>query len=226
MKNATKVTVATFGILAGLAGIEHGIGEILQGNRAAAGIVIKSWPDTPAMRIVSGEPAMTIVPNLRITGILAISVSLAFIAWATLFVQRPHGGVILLLLSLVLLLVGGGFGPPLLGLILGIAATRINTPLTWGRASCACRATHSQRSVAMVSWDRVDRLAARYARLDLARLLHWVRRAHAVHVDLLRVCAATDDDHHGICLRPAARDRSTAASCDEQLAEGRDHPMP
>jgi hypothetical protein len=41
------------------------------------------------------------------------------------------GGLVLLLLSALLLLVGGGFGPPLLGLILAIAATRINVPLTW-----------------------------------------------------------------------------------------------
>jgi hypothetical protein len=41
---------------------------------------------------------------------------------------------VLILLSLVLLLVGGGFGPPLLGAILGIAATRIDSPLAWWRA--------------------------------------------------------------------------------------------
>jgi hypothetical protein len=32
---------------------------------------------------------------------------------------------VLILLFVLLLLVGGGFGPPLLGIILGIAATRI-----------------------------------------------------------------------------------------------------
>jgi hypothetical protein len=32
MKSATKTTVSAVGILMGVAGIEHGIGEILQGN--------------------------------------------------------------------------------------------------------------------------------------------------------------------------------------------------
>jgi hypothetical protein len=134
MNNATKVTVSTFGVLAGLAGIEHGIGEVLQGNRPPGAIIIESWPDSELFRILAGEPAMTLVPNLLVTGILAILVSLAFLACAIRGIQRKHGGLILILLSLVLLLVGGGFGPPLLGLILGIAATRINAPFTWWRA--------------------------------------------------------------------------------------------
>jgi len=131
MRNATKVTVSTFGALAGLAGIEHGIGETLQGNRALDGIMIVSWPESAFFRIVAGEPAMTIVPNLCVTGILAILVSLVFLVWVTMFVQRKHGGLVLILLSLVMLLVGGGFGPPLLGIILGVAATRMHAPLPW-----------------------------------------------------------------------------------------------
>lgn len=46
MRNATRVTVSTFGALAGLAGIEHGIEEILQGNIAPGGFVIKSWGES------------------------------------------------------------------------------------------------------------------------------------------------------------------------------------
>lgn len=140
MRSATNATVATFGALAALAGIEHGIGEILQGSRAPDGLVIESWPDTEVFRVLSGEPAMTIVPNLRVTGILAILVSLIFLIWTIVGVRRRHGGLVLLLISLVLLLVGGGFGPPLLGLILGIAASRINAPLTWWRARLSPRA--------------------------------------------------------------------------------------
>ena len=103
MSNATRITVATFGTLAALAGIEHGVGELVQGSHAPGAIVIAAWPDSPFFRIVSGEPAMTIVPNLLLTGILAISVSLIFLVWATKYVQRTHGGPILLLLSVVLL---------------------------------------------------------------------------------------------------------------------------
>jgi hypothetical protein len=133
-RDATRTTVSTFGVLAGLAGLEHGVGEVLQGNVAPAGVVIESWPGSEAFRILAGEPAMTIVPNLLATGLLAIFVSLVFLVWVTMFVHMKHGGLVLILLSLVMLLFGAGFGPPMLGLVLGAAATRINAPSTmWSR---------------------------------------------------------------------------------------------
>lgn len=128
------MTVSTFGALAGLAGIEHGIGEVLQGNRATDGVMILSWPESELFRILTGEPAMTFVPNLLLTGLLAIVVSLVFLVWTTAFVGREHGGLVLIVLSVVMLLVGGGFGPPILGVIVGIAATRIDAPPRWWRA--------------------------------------------------------------------------------------------
>ena len=142
MKNATKVTVSTFGVIMGLAGIEHGIGEILQGNVAPDGIMILSWPESAFFRIVGGEPAMTIIPNLLVTGILAVLFSLAFLVWTTLFVQSKNGGPILILLSIVMLLVGGGIFPPILGIIIGIIGTRINTPLTWWRTHLSVGLRH------------------------------------------------------------------------------------
>jgi hypothetical protein len=131
--SATRVTVSTFGVLAGWAGIEHGIGEVLQGNVAPDGVMIQSWPESELFAILTGEPAMTIVPNLLATGILAILISLVFLVWALMFVQRKNGGLVLILLSVVMLIVGGGFGPPILGVILGVAATRIGAPLRWWR---------------------------------------------------------------------------------------------
>jgi hypothetical protein len=74
---------------------------------------------------------MTLVPSLFMTGILAILVSLVFLAWAAMFAQRKHGGLVLIQLSALMLIVGGGFGPPILGVIVGIAATGINAPLMW-----------------------------------------------------------------------------------------------
>jgi hypothetical protein len=133
MTYATRVTVSIFGTLAGLAGIEHGIGEILQGNVAPEGLWILSWPESGEFDILAGEPAMTVVPNFLATGILAILVSLTFLVWATVFVERRHSGLILMLLSVVMLLVGAGFGPPLLGILVGVVGTRIASPLTWWR---------------------------------------------------------------------------------------------
>jgi len=133
IKSATKVVVLAFGIMLGIAGIEHGIGEIFQGNIAPSGIVIKSWGESKLFSILAGEPAMTIIPNLLITGVLAIIVSLSIMVWAVAFVQRKNGGLVLILLSILLLLVGGGFGPPLIGIIIGAAGARINAPLPWWR---------------------------------------------------------------------------------------------
>ena len=134
MKNATKVTVSTFGAIMGLAGVEHGIGEIVQGNTAPSGMMFPSWADAGLFRILAGEPAMSIIPNFLITGILAILFSLVFLVWVFRFVdQIKHGGLMMILLSIVLLLVGGGFAPPIFGIILGVAGTRINTPLSWWR---------------------------------------------------------------------------------------------
>ena len=156
--SATRVTVSTFGIIVGLAGIEHGIGEVLQGNVTPEGVTIESWPESELLGILAGEPAMTIVPNLLLTGILAILASLIFLVWVTMFVQRKHGGLVLILLSVVMLLVGGGFGPPLLGIMLGTAATRINAPLNWWRAHLTAG---SQRFLARLwPWSLVTGLIA------------------------------------------------------------------
>lgn len=132
MRSATRVTISTFGVVAGLAALEHGIGEVLQGNQAPAGLAIESWPHSPEFRILGGEPALTIVPNLLITGVLAIVAALVLLVSVTVFVERTHGGLVLVLLSLVMLLVGDGFGPPLLGIVLGVAAMKMSAaPACW-----------------------------------------------------------------------------------------------
>ena len=137
MKNATRVTVSTYGTILGIAGLEHGAGEILQGNVAPSGIVIESWPDIEAYEILAGEPAMTIIPNLLLSGILTVIVSIILMVWAVKHIEKNSGGRVLILLSFILLLVGGGFGPPIMGFIVGWAGTRINSSLNWvaGRSS-------------------------------------------------------------------------------------------
>jgi hypothetical protein len=128
--NAARATAVIFGVLAGLGGLTHGIGEVLQGNVQASGIIINSWTEGPIATHMGGEPAMTIVPNLLATGILNILVSLAVIVCAAL-VRTKNGGRILLVLSFGMLLVGGGFGPPLIGILAGLAGIGIGTRSTW-----------------------------------------------------------------------------------------------
>ncbi|MCK4901265.1 MAG: hypothetical protein KAS38_20950 [Anaerolineales bacterium] len=135
MKNAIRVVASLFGIFAGFGGIEHGYFEILQGNAKPESIMINSMGPPCQVDNVwhACEPAMTVIPNFFVTGILAITFGLITMIWAAAFVQRKNGGLVLILLSFVLLLVGGGIFPPLIGIIGGVVGTRINKPLTWWR---------------------------------------------------------------------------------------------
>jgi hypothetical protein len=140
--SAARTIASVFGVLAGLGGLTHGIGETLQGNVAPDGIAIDSWTQGPIAAYMGGEPAMTIVPNLLLTGVLNIVVSLAVIVWSAVFVQRKGGGRVLMVLSIVMLLVGGGFGPPTLGLLAGVAGTGIGAPLTGWRKRLPVNVRH------------------------------------------------------------------------------------
>jgi hypothetical protein len=133
MKNASNLFASTLGTIVGVAGLEHGIGEVLQGNVTPDGLMILSWPEADFFRIMNGEPAMTIIPNLLVSGILTILISLFFIVWAIRYVHRKHGGLVLILITIPWLLAGGGIFPPFLGLIVGAVGTRINSPLAWWR---------------------------------------------------------------------------------------------
>jgi hypothetical protein len=183
-KRATRATVSTFGALAGLAGIEHGAGEVLQGNVAPDGVMVLSWPGSELYDILAGEPAMTTVPNLLATGILAILVSLVFLVWATMFVRRRHGGPILVLLSGVMLLVGAA------DLVArGASLYRLTTP--------------PGEPVAVVLRRRGDRLAVVVARHGPPRLLlrgerSGCHRCHPLVYHALRLRVAPVDDLCGV----------------------------
>ncbi len=137
MRRAIRAAVSVLGIVAGAAGMGHGIFETLQGNVRPDSLMIASMgpPCQPDTVWHLCEPAMTIVPSYLVTGILAIVVGLAVLVWSAAFVQRRSGGLVLMALSVVLLLVGGGIFPPLIGLVGGAAGTRINVPLSGQRVS-------------------------------------------------------------------------------------------
>ena len=132
MRKATKTVTSWLGIAAGIAGVEHGYFEILQGHVRPEGLMIVSMgpPCDPEVAWNICEPAMTILPSFLITGILAVILGLAIFVWSVGFVQRKRGGLVLMLLSVALLLFGGGLFPLLIGIIGGAAGTQINKPLT------------------------------------------------------------------------------------------------
>jgi hypothetical protein len=134
------VVASTLGVLVGLAGIEHGILELLQGNVTASSIWIDAIGPEQRFWEYASETAITIVPNLFMTGILAIIVGFLVTIWAMAFVDRKYGARILLLLSIVLWLVGGGFAPIFFIIFASVMATRINKPLSWWHAYLPVRA--------------------------------------------------------------------------------------
>ena len=132
MRKATKSVATWFGITAGIAGLEHGFFEILQGSNPTNGLMITSiGPPCVAEEVWNAcEPALTIIPNYLVSGILSVIIGIFIIIWSAAFLQRKFGGIILILLSIALLFFGGGIFPPLIGIVGGIAGTRINKPLS------------------------------------------------------------------------------------------------
>lgn len=132
MRKATKLVATWLGVVAGIAGLEHGWFEFLQGNTRPPSLAFPSWgpPCVPEEIWHACEPAMSIIPNFLITGILAMLFSVILIVWAGWFVQRRYGGWVQVALSVLLLLFGGGFFPPIIAFVGGIAGMQINRPLS------------------------------------------------------------------------------------------------
>jgi len=134
MNRATKIIVSTIGVLLGIAGLDHGFFEILQGNTPTDGLIIQAIGDAQQMWFYGTEEAFTIIPNFLVTGILAVLVSLAIIVWSVGFLHTRHGASIFGLLFIALFLVGGGIAAQIMFVpVTWAVATRINKPLTWWR---------------------------------------------------------------------------------------------
>jgi len=132
--SATRAVASTFGVLVGLAGIEHGFFEILQGNVTPSDIMIDAIGPAQRFWEYGTETALTIIPSFLVTGILAMIVGLLVSIWAYAFIDRKYGAWILMFLSILLWLVGGGFAPIFMSILASVTATRINKPLKWWRA--------------------------------------------------------------------------------------------
>ena len=110
MNRATRNIVTAVGVMLGLAGMNHGFFEILQGNIPTNGLIIQAIGDADQMWIHGTEEAFTIVPNFLITGILAIVAGMAVMIWSAGFVHKKHGPTVFILLFVSLFLTGGGIG--------------------------------------------------------------------------------------------------------------------
>jgi hypothetical protein len=129
LNKSAKMIATIFGIFAGIGGLTHATGEMIQGNANPGSLYFNSWDRGPVFESMGGDPTISILPNYLFTGIVCLVISLATIAWAAAFMKRKNGGRILLLLSLAMLLFGGGIGPPTIGLLAGATGTWIHSPL-------------------------------------------------------------------------------------------------
>ncbi len=133
MKNATRVIVATLGVVFGISGMSHGLFETLQGNTPTGGMFISAIGEAHRMWPHGNEYAFTLLPNFLVTGILAMIVSFSIIIWSVGFVHKKNGPLVFLLLFILLFLVGGGIGQIVFFTLTWAVSTRINKPLTWWR---------------------------------------------------------------------------------------------
>ncbi len=131
--SATRVGVLIVGIIGGLVSMEHGFFETLQGNTPTNGVLIDAIGPADRFWESGRELALTIIPNFLISGICAIIVGVFVIVWSVGFVHGRYGALVYSLLQIIQLLVGGGVAFFALGLMMSIAATRIDRPLTWWR---------------------------------------------------------------------------------------------
>ncbi|MBN2004168.1 MAG: hypothetical protein JXA21_12500 [Anaerolineae bacterium] len=134
MKNPLRITSAFLGVYAGLLAIQHGIFEILQGRRAPDGLLINAIGPPCRSEAVwhACFPAMTLIPNLLVTGVAAVIVGLALLLWVLFFAQRQRSDLMMGLLALLLLPVGGGFVPVFIGIIAAVAAGCLGSPVRPG----------------------------------------------------------------------------------------------
>ncbi|NCC32776.1 MAG: hypothetical protein EOM24_12260 [Chloroflexia bacterium] len=148
-----RLTVAFLGGYAGMLGMQHGSFALLQGATVPTGVLFNAIgpPCRPETVWHACFPAMTLIPNLRVTGIAAIIVGFLLLLWALRFVQRRHGGWMLGLLAVLLLLVGGGFVPVFIGLVAAAASHGLQRPGTWPRCAAVARAWPGPL-VAMALW--------------------------------------------------------------------------
>ncbi len=134
INHATRVIVATLGVIFGIGGFGHGLFEALQGYTPTSGMLIDAIGQAHRMWEYGNEPAFTLMPNFLITGVAAMIVSLAIIPWSVGFLHRRNGSLIFLWSFVLLFLVGGGIGQVIFFTVGWAFATRIHKPLaSWRR---------------------------------------------------------------------------------------------
>ena len=90
--SATQVIVSTLGVLIAVGGMDHGLFEVLQGNKPTGGLVVHAIGEQNRMWAYGTEDAFTLIPNFLITGVAAIVVSVLIMVWSVGFVHKKQHG--------------------------------------------------------------------------------------------------------------------------------------
>jgi hypothetical protein len=132
--NATRVIATTTGVFFGLfSGVNHGLFEVLQGNKPTGGLLIHAIGEAQRFWPLGTEDAFTLIPNFMITGIASMIVGLAIVIWSIGFLPSRYGRTVFLGLFILSFLVGGGIGQAFFFIPAWAFATRMGKPLNWWR---------------------------------------------------------------------------------------------
>jgi hypothetical protein len=121
-----RVLAAAGGVLAGIGGAVHGVGEVMQGPGWSGSIFFESWTTGPIADNLGGEPGLSLVPDLLVSGLLTLGSAAALAWWSVRHRDHRYAGRVMAALSVLMLLVGGGVGPPTMGLLAALAAGAAN----------------------------------------------------------------------------------------------------
>lgn len=120
-----------FGVFSAIGALHHGIGLTLQGYQRTETLFIYTWTQGPIARSLGGEPGMTLVPNLFVSGILTLCLSMVLMMIALFFLDKRYGAPVFLIGTLMVLLTGGGIAPPVIGILAGISAWMGQKPVRY-----------------------------------------------------------------------------------------------
>jgi hypothetical protein len=120
------VLAASGGVMAGIGGAVHGVGEVVQGPGRPGGIFFESWTTGPIADNLGGEPGLSLLPDLLLSGLLTLGSAAALAWWSVRHRDHRYAGRVMAVLSVLMLLVGGGVGPPTMGLLAALVAGAAN----------------------------------------------------------------------------------------------------
>ncbi len=138
-KFSLSTIVTIFSVLFGISGLEHGLFEIFQGHSVPDGLIISAIGPAQRFWLHGKETAFTLIPDMAVTGCIAIIVSSAVILWSIFGIKTKHAWITLLILSIIQFLTGGGFAQIFLSIPLSVTACRINAPLSWWKKYISVR---------------------------------------------------------------------------------------